>query len=121
MLTSKTYVGSKRLFTSLLLTMLEKNKIGLGVLVPRTNSTPTHVLIIPQAEKTENDDPQAKQTEPPGFHLIQLAFADDIRSINIASSVPCVTPDEDGERTAFCLSALTWPQRTRLAIKPLCS
>jgi ATP-dependent DNA helicase 2 subunit 1 len=91
----KSFVGSKRVFTSLLQTLLEKDKIGLGVLLARANSTPIHVLIVPQAEKTENDDPMGKQIEPPGFHLIQLAFADDLRAVNVDSSIPCAT-DDDG-------------------------
>jgi hypothetical protein len=93
---SKSYVGSKRLFTSLLATLIAKEKVGLGVLVPRISSTPTLVLIVPQQERTENDDPEGKQLEPPGFHLIQLAYADDMRGINVASSIPCATEADDG-------------------------
>lgn len=74
--------------------MTEMDVAGLGLLVSRKNSTPQHVLILPQVrsnpllydrrprltgEQNEVPGDDGEQTTPPGFNLIQLAYADDIR------------------------------------------
>lgn len=47
----------------------------------------------------EQLDDNGQQSEPPGFHLLQLAFADDIRDKGIKQTKFCRKPgqDEDGE------------------------
>lgn len=42
------WTGSTRTFAALLQVMLEKGKAGLGLLLPRRNTAPVHVLVMPQ-------------------------------------------------------------------------
>lgn len=42
------YTGSTRTFAALCHSMLEKNVVGYGVLVPRNNAKPQIVVMIPQ-------------------------------------------------------------------------
>lgn len=55
--TGKAYAGSKRVFSSLLQTLAQKEKVGLGVFLPRATSTPVHVLIVPQVGIRDTPDP----------------------------------------------------------------
>ncbi|GBE90053.1 ATP-dependent DNA helicase II subunit 1 [Sparassis crispa] len=77
-----TYSGSKRTFSALLRTMLKKKKIALVLSLTRRNSSPTFGMLLPQAEKIE----EGGWNEPPGFHLIPLPFADDIRAAPVEQS-----------------------------------
>ncbi|OSC96961.1 ku70-like protein [Trametes coccinea BRFM310] len=70
------YSGSKRTFTALLRTMIKKKKIAIVLALTRRNSSPIFCAVLPQAEKVE----ESGWREPPGFHLIPLPFADDIRA-----------------------------------------
>ncbi|KIY71036.1 Ku DNA-binding complex, Ku70 subunit [Cylindrobasidium torrendii FP15055 ss-10] len=72
------YSGSKRTFSALVKSLLSKKKIGLTLCTWRRNSTPVFCAMLPQEE---NDD--SGWTEPAGFHLIPLPFADDIRTAPI--------------------------------------
>ncbi|KAF8835667.1 Ku DNA-binding complex, Ku70 subunit [Paxillus ammoniavirescens] len=72
------YSGSKRTFSALLQKMLEKNKIGLALALTRRNATPVFCAMVPQAETVEGG-----WSEPAGFHLVFLPFADDIRAAPI--------------------------------------
>ncbi|KIK96288.1 hypothetical protein PAXRUDRAFT_826120 [Paxillus rubicundulus Ve08.2h10] len=73
------YSGSKRTFSALLQKMLEKNKIGLALALTRRNTTPVFCAMVPQAETVE----EGGWSEPAGFHLVFLPFADDIRAAPI--------------------------------------
>ncbi|KAL0576791.1 ATP-dependent DNA helicase II subunit 1 [Marasmius crinis-equi] len=73
------YSGSKRTFSALLKSMIKKNKMGLVLALTRRNSSPTFCALLPQEEKIE----EGGWTEPAGFHLIPLPFADDIRAAPI--------------------------------------
>ncbi|KIJ11497.1 hypothetical protein PAXINDRAFT_171745 [Paxillus involutus ATCC 200175] len=73
------YSGSKRTFSALLQKMLEKNKIGLVLALTRRNATPVFCAMVPQAETVE----EGGWSEPAGFHLVFLPFADDIRAAPI--------------------------------------
>ncbi|KAK1219462.1 ATP-dependent DNA helicase II subunit 1 [Marasmius sp. AFHP31] len=73
------YAGSKRTFSALLKSMVKKDKIGLVLALTRRNSSPTFCALLAQEEKIE----EGGWTEPAGFHLIPLPFADDIRSAPI--------------------------------------
>lgn len=90
--------------------MLNKNKIGFGVLLARANARPQMVVMIPQVRicappsmrtvlmsvillltQDEELNEFGMQVTAPGIHLCQLPFADDIRPLNIevrASIVP---------------------------------
>ncbi|KAI0288957.1 SPOC like C-terminal domain-containing protein [Russula brevipes] len=80
-----TYAGSRRTFVALLSTMVKKGKIGLVRALTRRNATPSFCALLPQ-EEGEGEG----WTEPSGFHLIPLPFADDIRA----------APIEDGFRAS---------------------
>ncbi|KAJ7167691.1 SPOC like C-terminal domain-containing protein [Mycena filopes] len=71
-----TYAGSKRTFAALLKSMVKKKKMGLVLLLNRRNASPTFCALLPQEEKVD----EAGWTDPAGFHLIPLPFADDIRA-----------------------------------------
>ncbi|OBZ72522.1 ATP-dependent DNA helicase II subunit 1 [Grifola frondosa] len=96
------YSGSKRTFSALLKTMLNKKKIALVLALTRRNSSPIFCAMLPQAspfisllaEKVE----ETGWHEPPGFHLIPLPFADDIRAAPIEQSVRASDELKDAAR-----------------------
>ncbi|KAJ7755905.1 SPOC like C-terminal domain-containing protein [Mycena metata] len=71
-----TFAGSKRTFSALLKSMVKKKKMGLVLALTRRNASPTFCALLPQEEKVD----EAGWTDPAGFHLIPLPFADDIRA-----------------------------------------
>ncbi|XP_019370638.1 PREDICTED: X-ray repair cross-complementing protein 6 isoform X2 [Gavialis gangeticus] len=77
--------GSMTLFNALLTKCLEKEVMALCRYVPRRNTPPYFVAMIPQEEEL---DEQNVQTASPGFHLIFLPYADDIRKIDFTEKVP---------------------------------
>ncbi|PPQ83990.1 hypothetical protein CVT25_000536 [Psilocybe cyanescens] len=77
------YSGSKRTFSALLKSMIEKGKIGIALCLTRRNASPVFCALLPQEEKGEASD----WDDPAGFHLIQLPFADDIRAAAIEESM----------------------------------
>ncbi|KAL0945328.1 hypothetical protein HGRIS_000828 [Hohenbuehelia grisea] len=74
-----TFSGSKRTFSALLKSLVKKNKIGLVLALMRRNATPYFCALLPQEEKLD----EAGWTDPAGFHLIPLPYADDIRAAPI--------------------------------------
>jgi len=88
------YSGSKRTFSALLRSMIKKKKIGLALSVTRRNSTPLFCAILPQAEKTD----EGGWTDPAGFHLIPLPFADDIRAAPIEEAFRASDEIKDAAR-----------------------
>ncbi|KAI9477090.1 SPOC like C-terminal domain-containing protein [Zychaea mexicana] len=72
------YEGSTRAFSALLDAMLEQKRVGLCVLTPRSNSSTFVVAMVPQRE-TKSED--GMQKRPPGFFLIRMPYADDIRDM----------------------------------------
>eukprot|EP00049_Salpingoeca_infusionum_P001630 m.49748 g.49748 ORF g.49748 m.49748 type:complete len:663 (+) comp11118_c0_seq2:97-2085(+) len=71
--------GSTRAFTAFLDSCLRLDKVPICRLISRTNSPPDFVALLPQAEVL--DEESKVQTMPPGFHMIVLPFADDMRQI----------------------------------------
>ena len=75
--------------------MIKKKKIGLVLALLRRNSSPVFCALLPQVSNflycghviltylQEEKEDETGWTEPAGFHLIQLPFADDIRSAPI--------------------------------------
>ncbi|KAI5829540.1 ku70-like protein [Schizophyllum commune Tattone D] len=82
------YSGSKRTFSALLKSLIKKNKIGLVRVLTRRNATPTFCAMVPQMEQTDD----AGWTEPAGFHLIPLPFADDIRQATVEKGLRAGKP-----------------------------
>ncbi|KAH6901267.1 SPOC like C-terminal domain-containing protein [Coprinopsis sp. MPI-PUGE-AT-0042] len=72
-----TYSGSKRTFSALLKSMSNKEKIALALVLMRRNASPVFCYLVPQEESI---DENGYQVDPPGFHIIPLPFADDIRA-----------------------------------------
>jgi len=72
------YVGSYSVFAHLLEAMNKMEKIAICNFIPRTNSSPRLVALLPQAEERDQND---VQLFPPGFNVIPLPFADDIRDV----------------------------------------
>ncbi|KAG9028838.1 ATP-dependent DNA helicase II subunit 1 [Tulasnella sp. UAMH 9824] len=70
------YSGSTRTFNALLKATINRNKVALVRFLPRRASTPVFAALLPQAEKVTEQGQQV----PPGFHVITLPFADDIRA-----------------------------------------
>lgn len=81
--------GSSCMFTALLLKCSEKNVFALCRYIPRRNTPPRFVALVPQRE--EMDQSQTQST-PPGFHVIFLPFADDIRTLDVQE---CPTASEE--------------------------
>jgi ATP-dependent DNA helicase 2 subunit 1 len=75
-----TVQGSSQAFGALLEKMLELNQIGIGRLTPRRNQAPRMVALLPQRETADDD---GTQLFPPGWHVIYLPFADDIRTLEL--------------------------------------
>ncbi|XP_008313041.1 X-ray repair cross-complementing protein 6 isoform X1 [Cynoglossus semilaevis] len=72
--------GSACLFSALLKKCSEKNVFAVCRCTPRRNIPPRFVALVPQKE--EVDDGKV-QTKPPGFNVIFLPYADDIRNLDI--------------------------------------
>ncbi|KIO25056.1 hypothetical protein M407DRAFT_76204 [Tulasnella calospora MUT 4182] len=70
------YSGSTRTFNALLKATINRNKVALVRFLPRRASTPVFAVLLPQAERVTEQGQQV----PPGFHVITLPFADDIRA-----------------------------------------
>ncbi|KAM3860056.1 X-ray repair cross-complementing protein 6 [Diretmus argenteus] len=72
--------GSACVFTALLKKCSERNVFALCRYTERRNQPPRFVALVPQRE--EADQAQIQVT-PPGFNVIFLPFADDIRTLDI--------------------------------------
>ncbi|KAF8547934.1 Ku DNA-binding complex, Ku70 subunit [Imleria badia] len=88
------YSGSKRTFSALLQKMLQKDKIGLVLALVRRNATPVFCALVPQAETVE----EGGWSEPAGFHLIFMPFADDIRAAPITEAFRAMEEAKDAAR-----------------------
>ncbi|XP_058424244.1 X-ray repair cross-complementing protein 6 isoform X2 [Diceros bicornis minor] len=76
--------GSSTLFVALLTKCLEKEVMAVCRYTPRQNIPPYFVALIPQEEEL---DDQKIQVTPPGFHLVFLPYADDIRKVPFTEKV----------------------------------
>jgi len=72
------YIGSYSVFAHLLDTMAKMEKIAICNFIPRSNSSPRLVALLPQTEERDEND---IQITPPGFNVIPLPFVDDIRNV----------------------------------------
>uniref|UniRef100_A0A672FNB5 DNA helicase n=1 Tax=Salarias fasciatus TaxID=181472 RepID=A0A672FNB5_SALFA len=71
--------GSACLFSALLKKCSEKNVFALCRCIARRNYPPRFVALVPQSEQTDEGN---MQTSPPGFNVIYLPFADDLRTLD---------------------------------------
>eukprot|EP00127_Corallochytrium_limacisporum_P005889 Clim_evm34s214 gene=Clim_evmTU34s214 len=73
-------LGSTTAFLALHASMLKKSVMGVCLFVPRWTGVPRFVALVPQQEvRNENGN----QEMPPGFHIIQMPYADDIRDLKL--------------------------------------
>ncbi|CEQ43197.1 SPOSA6832_05100, partial [Sporobolomyces salmonicolor] len=118
------YEGSIRTFASLLKSMLKKDVIGYASLIARTISRPQVVILLPQVCLQRSPAPRSAQTSatatslltipkspqaeelnkngvqvrPPGIHICQLPFADDIRGLGFTRTTTVLNaPDPDAD------------------------
>ncbi|XP_072229511.1 X-ray repair cross-complementing protein 6 [Leuresthes tenuis] len=71
--------GSACLFSALLKKCSEKNVFALCRCISRRNYPPRFVALVPQKEEV---DEEKVQITPPGFNVISLPYADDIRTLD---------------------------------------
>ncbi|XP_053110209.1 X-ray repair cross-complementing protein 6 isoform X1 [Hemicordylus capensis] len=76
--------GSTTLFSALLTKCLEKEVMAICKYIPRRNTPPKFIALVPQEEEL---DEQNVQIAPSGFHLIFLPYADDKRKIDCTEKV----------------------------------
>ncbi|OBZ85953.1 ATP-dependent DNA helicase II subunit 1 [Choanephora cucurbitarum] len=77
---------SKRIFCLLLKVLYEKQQLAICSLVRKNKTVPKMVALLPQLETL---DQEGHQLDPPGFQLIVLPYADEIRPVP-----PYVVADE---------------------------
>ena len=87
--------GSSKLIDALIKQMLNKNKCAIVKFVAREGSVIKLCALLPQAEKYDEDYFQT----PPGFNMIVLPWADDIRSnADIMAKYPKDLPNPSDEQ-----------------------
>lgn len=79
--------GSSCLFSALLKKCSEKNVYALCRCISRRNYPPRFVALVPQEEK---QDEGKAQITPPGFNVIYLPYADDLRTLD-TPHCPCAS------------------------------
>jgi len=82
--------GSTSAFAALLDRMLALKKIAICKITPRSEASPRFVALTPQAETFDAD---GTQNTPPGFHVVYLPYADDIRNLKLEAT-PKATTDQ---------------------------
>uniref|UniRef100_A0AAV2LUI7 DNA helicase n=1 Tax=Knipowitschia caucasica TaxID=637954 RepID=A0AAV2LUI7_KNICA len=79
--------GSSCLFSALLKKCTEKGVFALCRCIARRNSPPRFVALVPQEEELDQGH---VQVTPPGFNVIYLPFADDVRTWTPLRALPKV-------------------------------
>ncbi|CAH7670582.1 SPOC like C-terminal domain-containing protein [Phakopsora pachyrhizi] len=88
----KIIIGSNRVFTALLNSMIKKNKIGIGILSCKKRDVPYLVSISPQVHLEDMINNSNSQKRPAGMNLCILPWADEIRELNINEpQLDCIT------------------------------
>ncbi|XP_011408577.1 PREDICTED: X-ray repair cross-complementing protein 5-like [Amphimedon queenslandica] len=80
-----TVSGSTKLFSVLLRRCISREVVAVCKYIPRNNSPPIFVALVPQEEEL---DDSSIQISPPGFHVIFLPFSEDIRSLDLPDEMP---------------------------------
>lgn len=84
----KSVSGSTTLFSALLGRCIAKDVVPICRFIPRRNSPPRFVALLPQEEEIDEHNNQVK---PPGFHVIFLPFTDDLRRIKYEQTPKATT------------------------------
>lgn len=106
--------GSSTLFHALLIKCLERQVMAICRYTPRRNTPPRFVALVPQEEKLDDENIQVK---PPGFNLIFIPFADDIRKIDYPEIVPA--NEEQVDKMKEIVSKLRFKYRSEAFENPV--
>ncbi|XP_072047420.1 X-ray repair cross-complementing protein 5-like [Amphiura filiformis] len=88
--------GSTTLFSALLQRCLAKDVVAICRYIPRKNTPPKFVALMPQEEELDEHN---VQITPPGFHVVFLPFSDDMRKLKFAEDQPKATTEQiDGAK-----------------------
>ncbi|CAH1785312.1 unnamed protein product [Owenia fusiformis] len=99
--------GSITAFCALLKKCIEKDVIGLCKYIRSKSSTPVFVALLPQEEEFDENN---VQVTPPGFHVIFLPFADDMRKVTHENTPRAKTDQVD--KAKDLIKKLTRPFRS---------
>ncbi|KAM9325583.1 X-ray repair cross-complementing protein 6 [Gastrophryne carolinensis] len=99
--------GDSTLFHALLIKCLERQVMVICRYTPRRNTPPRFVALVPQEEKLDEDNVQVK---PPGFNLIFIPFADDIRKIDYPEKI--LASDEQVDKMKEIVHKLRFKYRS---------
>lgn len=92
----KSVVGSAKLFAALLTKCIEKKVVPICSFSARNNIPPRLVALLPQHE--EVDDDTGEQIRPPGFYVVYIPFAEDIRNVEVPESLEPNEEDVDAAK-----------------------
>lgn len=84
----KSVSGSTTLFSALLGRCIARDVVPICRFIPRRNSPPRFVALLPQEEEIDEHNNQVK---PPGFHVIFLPFTDDLRRLKYEQTPKATT------------------------------
>eukprot|EP01137_Pigoraptor_chileana_P010648 Opistho-2@318 len=91
--------GSSLVFKAILIKCAELGKVAICRFIPRQAAPPRFVALLPQVEVK---DAQGIQLQAPGFHIIQLPYADDVRqSLQFEGERSEIGTDEIEKAKAF--------------------
>ncbi|CDW84185.1 ku p70 dna helicase [Stylonychia lemnae] len=106
--------GSSQVMDALITEMIDEDKIAIVRFIPRDNSVVRFCALIPQAERVDEDD--GFQT-PPGFQLIFLPYADDIRDINSIFEAAGYNEEDPEDKSIFDQLTNEEKQAAKLMVK----
>lgn len=84
----KSVSGSTTLFSALLGRCIARDVVPICRFIPRRNSPPRFVALLPQEEELDEHN---NQVRPPGFHVIFLPFTDDLRRLKYEQTPKATT------------------------------
>lgn len=87
---SNAVMGSAALLSALIDQLSHRKLMAIARYIPRRNSEPVLVALLPQ---TENADVSGtEQLQPPGFHMIRLPWREEIRDLELPMTEGMVFP-----------------------------
>ena len=94
----KRVTGSSQVLDALIKELIKEDKIAIVRFIPRDNSVVRFCALVPQEERIDEED--GFQT-PPGFQLIFLPFADDMRDLDAIFEAAGFQPGDDVEEPSI--------------------